>query len=235
MTRSVKKLLVTASFVTLGCSYMGQGMEKTEEPSTSWSQLALTVAKMPLHFTSSFFEPFIEGAPHFWSALKDQAEEANKQGVVWYALDKSAKAGSVILNNPLDSITMAGAVALGWTDVADYSPVVPLTVSFVQSIKNSQTLCALAGSIDAQTFLEKGAKIAAYTTAVYMVASMPAAAAVTLGNQFIINQDTLPSGTSLCLLPPALKMAALSPGQTRMAFTGASLPWIRRPSAISSR
>jgi len=192
MTLSVKKLLVTASFVTLGCSYMGQGMEKAEEPSTSWSQLALTAAKIPLHFTSSFFEPFIESAPHLWSALKDQAEEANKQGVIWYALDKSAKAGSAILNNPLDSITMAGAVALGWTDVADYSPVVPLTVSFVQSIKNSQTLCTLAGSIDAQTFLEKGAKIAAYTTAVYMVASMPAAAAVTLGNQFTINQDPLP-------------------------------------------
>jgi len=171
---------------------MGQGMEKAEESSTSWSQLALTAAKIPLHFTTSFFEPFIESAPHLWSALKDQAEEANKQGVVWYALDKSAKAGSAILNNPFDAITMAGAVALGWTDIADYSPVVPLTISFVQSIKNSQALCALAGSIDPQTVLEKGTRIALYTTAVYMVASMPAAAAVTLGNQFIINQGPLP-------------------------------------------
>jgi hypothetical protein len=73
-------------------------------------------------------------------------------------------------------------VALGWTSVEEYSPLIPLAVGVINDAKYSQTLYKFAHSMTPKTMLQKGLKFALYGGAVYSLASAPMAAALDWGS-----------------------------------------------------
>lgn len=138
----------------------------------SWMDLA----SLPVTFFTSLFEPFMnQKAQEFY---KNQITQVTDEGVTHYAYGKVRQGLTTIKNNPSDAFRMGGAIALGWTSVEEYSPLIPLAVGIANNVKYSQTLRAFADSISTETIMQKGLKIALYGGAVYCVASLPATAAL---------------------------------------------------------
>jgi hypothetical protein len=201
MKRKLITLMVSAAVLGENPAFgMLDDSEKSNNPIRSQTVVTKendenTVPPKTVTFFTSLFEPFTNhNAQEFY---KSQMTQVTDEGVTNYAYGKARQCLTTIKNNPSDAFIMGGAMALGWVSVEEYFPLIPLAVGVVNSVKHSQTLCALAGSITSETIMQKGLKIALYGGAVYSVASLPAAAALDWNSLADPSHCPIPEGSYL--------------------------------------
>ena len=151
--------------------------ESLLDPSpSSWKD----ILQIPYLFVTSLFEPFTnQDAQDFY---KSQLTQVQEEGITEYTSDKAKKASLAIKNHPLDAISLMGGLALGYTDMGEYTPAIEAVVITANRLKNGKSLINLAQSVDGQALVNKGLKLALIGGVVYIISSVPTAAAYDWNN-----------------------------------------------------
>lgn len=140
--------------------------------STSWVDLA----KLPILFTKSLFEPFTnENAQNFYQKQVTQIKKKKITGYTWNVVQHI---GRTIKEHPLNAFILTGAMLLGCTEIGNYTKLLPAAIVTANTIKNGKFLKSLANSIDNKTLIGRVVKIAFYGgAALYFLSSIPIASA----------------------------------------------------------
>jgi hypothetical protein len=176
---------------------------QTQSPMKWWEKREWSMLEMPLLFVASLFDPFIEDAPKVLGWVKGQGQKMDKMGTEGYLIDSGKNVATSIISTAkagplefaLNVITQGGSLALG-SSGADSSYLLPLIVGTASGIKQSQLFFAAAKALESKTTVDKIIKVGMITAGVYMVASVPCAAAldtITLGTQYQVSTNT-PAG-----------------------------------------
>jgi|GEM_PF-2787425 len=166
-----------------------------ENKQTSWGLLDI-----PYQFVRTLFEPFIQDAPKVLERAHDEHEELNRLGVKGYLTKTGINTVKAVMDTAkedplefiLNAITQGGALALGYSS-ADSSGLLPLVVGTATGIKQSQLFFEAARQIESRTSVDTISKLALIAGGVYLVASVPGAAAletITLGTQYQVSPNT---------------------------------------------
>ncbi len=143
------------------------------------------VMRMPIDFTKSLFEPFIDGeAQDFYTSQIDQVQ---KDGIISYTFDKFKRMLSAAKSDPLSAFTLAGSIVVGHTSLGQELPVLPLVLTTVNRAKSGKQVYDMARFIRADTYVKKGLNLLMLSTAVYFAAEVPMASAAEL-RKFILNK-----------------------------------------------
>lgn len=206
----IRKLLIFSALIVFYSSHTISAMERFRggatqtitiekeipvvENKTSWGLLDL-----PYQFVKTLFDPFIQDAPKVVERVHKEHEKFTKLGAKDYlieigintvkAVTDTAKADPVEFT--LNAITQGGALALGYSS-ADSSGLLPLVVGTATGIKQSQLLFEAARHIKSRTTADNLSKFALIAGGVYLVASVPCAAAletITLGTQYQVSPN----------------------------------------------
>ena len=173
---------------------------QTQSPMKWWEKREWSMLEMPLLFVASLFDPFIEDAPKVLGWVKGQGEKLDKMGTEGYLIDTGKNVATSIIRTAkadpvefaLNVITQGGAFALG-SSGEDASYLLPIIVGTATGIKQSQMFFAAAKALESKTTVDKIIKVGMITAGVYMVASVPCAAAldtITFGTQYQVSTNT---------------------------------------------
>ena len=174
MILPIKRLLIASSVIALSFPQGGLGAERIQDnrngavtikveasaqQSLSWWDWGKGLAEMPKHFAATLLEPFIQDAPKALAALKEEERTIGKEGFFAYVFKRGWQ---IAASHPLDAITFGGALVLGYTNIAGYSELVPLTVGVAGGLKEGNLLYDLASNMGGKTVFDKTLKFGLY-------------------------------------------------------------------------
>ena len=128
--------------------------QTTTIPSQNFWFQAATVSS---HFVGSLFEPFTDTtAQNFY---RNQYEQIQQKGIGEYSWEIIKGVGRYAYEKPKHASTLALGAALGWQDPETLNPAFHIALGVVATVKNGQSLNALAETFEGSPSLKTGIKV----------------------------------------------------------------------------
>jgi len=162
--------------------------ENTLPQPTSWYGRLARGARtllwdVPVLFVATLASPAktTKGAKEFYKkkgqevieATQSQITQVRTDGLVRYTTTKGKRLVRGMINNPLDTVSSLGGIALVWTGAGETLPLLRPCVIAASNLKFGKGLTTLASSMSMRTRSGKLAKLALYSTAIFCIASVP--------------------------------------------------------------
>lgn len=121
----------------------------------------------PAHFTTTLVEPLLYFPADCVRASKITAQQLKQDGV----LGIMRRIGHAIRQHPLDAFVLAGSLALGYTNIAEISPLIPAAIATGGAVRSGQVFLKMVGSVQAHTVSAKSVKFTLYAATLVLCAS----------------------------------------------------------------